>query len=712
MRLHRIHVHNFKLLQDVRIDLSVDPQRPLTAIRAENGSGKTSLLYAVLWGLYGVSGLRTVTGAQKIRLTSTASPVGVPVLVEVSLEFEVEDDGGPARYRLQRTVNETPTEGDEVERGNEALRLSRLTEAGGEPVAVPDRWIAQRLPERLADVFFTNGDDVQRFISGRQHAHERQEKVHLAIESLLGIGMLRRAVEDSEAVYQIYEKRAAKDAGSKVEALADQRDALKKKVDDLNARIDKVASRQKNMEGTQAQARRELEAIKGIGDLEALNVQISDLERDSAALESRKNECLREMSLLLRSEVTSWSLMSESLSDGLGLLDELADRRIIPSHSIQVLHDCLGSGQCICGEALDPETPRRNHVQSLLDEQRERSEVSEYLSDARYRARALRDMGDQPDRFPERRDELLREYATITQEIERKGGLLNAAKERRGRIDDEKVRRLQGDLTDLEEKIKEAIYEHGNLSNQLDTMQQDLAVKQKALEKAQRDAQISADIATKRDVANDLKTLVTSVRHRLEGEYVDRVSARLQNMFHEIIGTDNSATQGVYTGVMITPSFDIKVMSQGDTSLDPDFEVNGASQRALTLSFVWSLMEVAGVVAPRFIDTPLGMVSGDTKRRMVEAITRPPGPSETPFQVVLLLTRSEIAGVEDILDKRAGQFATLSCSHHYPQDLANNWLADSPVSRTCACTHRQMCDVCARHSDGEYLQYREQGVSQ
>lgn len=160
---------------------------------------------------------------------------------------------------------------------------------------------------------------------------------------------------------------------------------------------------------------------------------------------------------------------------------------------------------------------------------------------------------------------------------------------------------------------------------------------------------------------------------------------------------------------MITKSFDIKVLSQGETSLHPDFEVNGASQRALTLSFVWSLMEVAGVVAPRFIDTPLGMVSGDTKRRMVEAITRPSGPEGTPFQVVLLLTRSEIAGVEDILDEHAGSFATLSCSHHYPRDLSNNWLVDSPVSRTCVCSHREVCDVCSRHSDGEYLQYREQG---
>ncbi|MCA1270048.1 AAA family ATPase [Streptomyces rubiginosohelvolus] len=711
MRLQRIYVHNFKLLQDIRIDLSTDPQRPLTVIRAENGSGKTSLHYAILWGLYGVKGLQEVTRAERIRLTSTASPLGKPVAVEVSLEFEVEDDGGPARYRLQRTVIETPAEGDEVERGQEVVRLSLLTGAGGEHVALPEQWIEQRLPERLADVFFTNGDDVQKFITGRQHAHERQLKVHEAIENLLGIGKLRRAVEDAAAVYQIYEKRAAKDAGAKVEGFSDQKDELRRKSDELNAKIEKLSSRQKNMEAAQSQDRRDLDAIKGIGDLEVLNAQIAELERDCAALETRKTECLHAMSALLCDEVTSWSLMNDALTAGLGRLDELKEMRVIPSHSVQVLHDCLEAGECICGEPLEPGSSSREHVQSLLDEQQDKSAVSKYLSEARYRAHALRETGSQPDRFPARRTQLLSEYAQIIQEIKRKGTSLNASKERRGQIDDEKVRRLQSDLNEREEKIKETIYELGVLGNQAVAVEQETAAKQKQLEKAQREAKISADISTKRDVATDLKDLASAVRDRLEGDYVKQVSTRLQKMFHGIIGSDNSSTQGVYTGVTITNSFDIKVMSQQGTSLDPDFEINGASQRALTLSFVWSLMEVAGVVAPRFIDTPLGMVSGDTKRRMIEAITRPPGPSETPFQVVLLLTRSEIAGIEDILDERAGSFLTLSCSHHHPQDLVNNWLVDYPVSRTCTCTHREICDVCARRRDDEHLRYREQEAS-
>ena len=57
MRLEHAHIENFKLLEDIKLDFSTDPEKPLTVIRAENGSGKTSLLYALLWAFYGSAGL-------------------------------------------------------------------------------------------------------------------------------------------------------------------------------------------------------------------------------------------------------------------------------------------------------------------------------------------------------------------------------------------------------------------------------------------------------------------------------------------------------------------------------------------------------------------------------------------------------------------------------------------------------------------------------
>ena len=71
MRLLRAHIQNFKLLEDVSLEFSTERDRPLTVIRAENGSGKTSLLYAFQWAFYGMSGLPD--SAKGLRLSSSAN---------------------------------------------------------------------------------------------------------------------------------------------------------------------------------------------------------------------------------------------------------------------------------------------------------------------------------------------------------------------------------------------------------------------------------------------------------------------------------------------------------------------------------------------------------------------------------------------------------------------------------------------------------------
>ena len=57
MKFKSALIVNFKLLREVSLDFSLDPARPVTVIRAENGSGKTSTLSALQWGLYGDAGL-------------------------------------------------------------------------------------------------------------------------------------------------------------------------------------------------------------------------------------------------------------------------------------------------------------------------------------------------------------------------------------------------------------------------------------------------------------------------------------------------------------------------------------------------------------------------------------------------------------------------------------------------------------------------------
>jgi DNA sulfur modification protein DndD len=710
MIIQRIRVRNFKLLKDIDIQLSIDPAKPLTVIRAENGSGKTSIHYAIIWGLYGMDALKSITSPADIRLSSKAAPAGSPVFIEVILDFHITDEAGTAYYRLTRHVQETPQVTGSAERGREVVKLSKLTAAGDKELDQPESWLEQWLPKRLVDIFFTNGDDVQKFITGKQEARVRQEKVHLAIESLLGIRQLRTAVVDIEAVQSGLDRKAARDAGGKLEKVTGELEKLELALKEIDDEYEKLTVRLGNIERDQIRKARELEAIRGIGDLDAINQEIQGLEEDLAALEGYQQKNLAAMNALLRSEALSWTLAGAPLKRALTRLDELKDLRLIPKTSTQILEDRLELGICICGEGLEPGSTHRNEVAKLLAEQQDRDAIAERLTELRYGARALRSVHQQD--FAEARSDTLGDFAKLAEAVRSKTTALQTAKERRALIDDVRVRELTEELAELDRKKGDVKFKLGNLDTRRGTVQYDCDQKSEEKRSAERNASISRDLAVRRDVGLDLLNLARAVQGQLEGPYVERVSKRLDRMFKDIIGADNGASTGVITATSITSNFDIVVSSQHGNSLDPDFEVNGASQRALTLAFVWSLMEVAGTVAPRFIDTPLGMVSGTTKERMVESITRPPAPDETPFQVVLLLTRSEIDGVEDILDERAGAFATLSCSQHYPLDLVHKWAEDEPYSRNCDCSHREQCNVCARRHDNDLgLRFREESVA-
>ena len=53
MKLIRADFQNFRLLRDLSLTFANDTNKKLSVIRAENESGKTTILNALQWALYG-----------------------------------------------------------------------------------------------------------------------------------------------------------------------------------------------------------------------------------------------------------------------------------------------------------------------------------------------------------------------------------------------------------------------------------------------------------------------------------------------------------------------------------------------------------------------------------------------------------------------------------------------------------------------------------
>ena len=710
MRLLRAHVRNFKLLEDVELEFSTKHDRPLTVIRAENGSGKTSLLYAFQWAFHGKDGLPK--SAQGLRLTSSAIPFGKATTVSVTIWFEIADEhGNTAQYRLIRSVIETPTTEDAFDSQQERVRLLKLTPKGEEPEESAEATINVWLPRQLHAVFFTDGDSVQTFISGQIGQKQRQRRVHDAIRDLLGIDRFRTAARDIEAAFRSIQAEAAKSGGKDTSTLEDRLEETRSQIDGLEDDLLRLRERQANMTDERSKWDKELRELRGIGDIDELNERIEQAERDQERFERQRQATLVRMRESLRSEQFSWQFMNERLQAGIGILSELADRHIIPGTSIEILKDRLELGECICGESLALGTAHHQHVERLVEEQLSVSEHRQRLTELHHLARRAqeeeRSRRESGQAFSPNSSQLLAEFIDARDSLRTKGRELDDLKSRRANINEERVRNLTSQLQDIDAKIVQAHQSIGAKETELDHAYERRALQERELDDAQKEVDISNELALKRDVAQDLTVLAKSVLKVLENDYVQRVSQRMRDLFMEIVGApDDPLRQDfgpvLFAGVHIDDDFNIIIDTHDGRRLDPDFELNGASKRALTLSFIWALMEVSGTTAPRMIDTPLGMVSGGVKSRMLDAVTRPPIDELSELQVILFLTRSELRDVEDLIDERAGNVMTLSCSEHYPADLVYSWSTDYPVSRICSCNHRYSCYTCARRYDDRH----------
>jgi DNA sulfur modification protein DndD len=709
VRLERVEISNFKLLEHVVLEFSTARERPLTAIRAENGSGKTSLLLAMLWGFYGRRGLPKF--AADARLTSFAAPLETTVPVRVMVEFEYDGPGGRARYRLIRSCEETPISIDEVRRGSESVATYKITDAGEEPINDPDAFLRQVVPQNLRDIFFTNGDDVQEFMSGKVDRTDRQGRVHSAIKALLGLDALYVASKDIEGAERRFQRELSKEGGSDLAAAANAVEAARVRREEISAQITALEADISRIRDKRDAWERGLREITDIGDLNQINAELSEVESRLERFDREQAKELRKMRDELSSEALSRALIPEQLDKGMAVLEGMAVRGLIPGTSIEVIRDRILDGVCFCGTPLGEGSPAREKLEHLLSEHDQIDRSKELLTAAYHSARFQKlqhdaDL-DKEISFARHRKEILIAFSDVRGHIVTSNAKRAELKERRERIDESRVMTLTTDIASAEAELKKRDRDLAVRKFELQNAIEDLQKKSDDLDKLTKKANLSDARKSNVMVAADLAHLVKEVIRDLEVDHVQRVASIMSARFLEIVGSDPEIDSAVFGSVSINDSFDIEVRTPQGSKLDFDAEINGASQRALTLSLIWALMEVAGVEAPRIIDTPLGMVAGAVKTRLTESITDPPAEGGPTYQVVLLLTRSEIRDVERIIDERAGLIRTMSCSKD-AKDLKFPWGQDRPQVKVCTCTHRQSCRICARTYDSdEQIDFRD-----
>jgi len=364
MLLRSIELHNFRQFINEKIDFSTDPERNVTLVIGDNGTGKTTFAQAFTWCLFGETDFSNKVMLNRMIAEKMTPDQKVVVKVVLSLTH------GEADYEIIRTQEYKKSYSNKVTGANTVLNISRKTSNGNTKYLKPNECefeIKKIIPRELAGYFFFDGERIEKMskeiASGRKSSNFAN-----AVQNLTGLSATLSAITHlsptrTTSVMGKFNGEYKGESGSKIQQLT-------KEIDALQADIDKMTTRQAEVEDELAAARDSKakfeQDIKQFEDGEKLQNERDQLNRDLANARNLRAQLVKRICKAYNEKMTNFfalSLVQRAL-DAASRSD--FSGKDIPEMHAKTIEFLLKRGTCICGTHLDPGTIPYNKVQDLL----------------------------------------------------------------------------------------------------------------------------------------------------------------------------------------------------------------------------------------------------------------------------------------------------------------------------------------------------------
>ena len=729
LKLRRIEIDKFVCFDSVIIEPSIEPERPLTVVRAENGSGKTTFLRALRWGMYGEEGLpgnSTRFSLHPVWWEPNDDGIKTKVLIEFETDGSTRHkEGGSITtvYQLVRyvtTISKPAARDDEPDfrRINEQTHLM-IKEGDGTwtphtlgvgPV------VEQLLPWDLRDFFVMDADEATDFVGGSEnkvmHRQEVIDKTTASVHSLLGIDVFREASKRVANLARAFGAQATKAIGdADLNALQVELDQLRTEAAELKEKISDQRAQKNELDDRLRQGRDDLETeLKDIGAEEELRTLLVEIRgRYDQAIKQR-----RATLGLLAGELESTDLLASlarsKVADGYDILRPLYEKGHIPLKHLNFVRDLLATGTCVCGQDLSEGGSHRRHVEDRVAESAEQEERANYLGQLHDAAKSLMDHAAAPN-WDDRKSECASNLVAFDKMLSDLDLEKRDIDEKLDDLDEERIQVIRDEIAALETQV-------GNLTRNLGISEAEhspFVTKIDSLEKQIHQRQRNERAAADKQAAEDMATLVVDVLNRaygtIQAEQVGELSQRMNRLFAQMaanVSDDdfdelqrNKASLKMIAEVGLRPvddkpdHYEIYALNSRGRSM-PSIEINGASRRVLALSFVLALCAESRTYAPLIADSLLNFMSGTVRRNTLRVT------AEKSSQPILLLTGSDLESQSEVetATQYAGATYTLTgqwdaIDAGYGGDVVH-WTEQRQVALVCPCGPRQYCDICER----------------
>lgn len=250
MRLQQLEVTDFGPYRGIqRYDFATQPGVEL--LWGENGRGKTSLLNAIRYALFGLVLGRASAKTDLTTVGNRDEGASEPTPFKTTLTFEHESQ----TYKLTRAYGISDGAGGVRE------RVSMVRDGD---VLGPDereQELARLLPEQIARFFLFDGELLQEYEQLLNPGSDAGDKLKAAIERILGVPVLTQARDDVAAALKrartqqakaAQKDKATRDLGNSLQVAQDLAEAARENVDILADQIETLQTDANDLEKTLA----------------------------------------------------------------------------------------------------------------------------------------------------------------------------------------------------------------------------------------------------------------------------------------------------------------------------------------------------------------------------------------------------------------------------------------------------------------------------
>lgn len=631
MRIESIEIHNYRQYRDLLFTFPKNTgDYDLHVIHGQNGMGKTNVLNAINWCLYGdephlsdkqkslpiinnavvTEGLECGKKTDQVTVKLTTEDNGSKIIFERSVEVKLE-----ARYPYDEKIEITTMD----TKGN----CSCITD----PDEVKE-YVDHFTPEKIRQFFYFDGEQLQRYFTINS-SQNIKDTVH-AISQVDLVSNVKKNL--SQLIKE--KNNSLSNNNPELKNYISQRDKLLGDIDDEKRLLGEYNREIKKSEERITELEELLLGKEGVPDLEKKRKSLSN---EIDALEIQKEKTISDLISFVKKYrvLVSFYDCADTI---LSIIREKERKNELPPTIDRILlEEMLKEHECkVCGHKLSEDEEQK--ISALLEQiqissstsntlKEIKNELIHVINETKDYLKVKQELLTRKNNIDSKLDEVNKSYAEVNEKIAAVG-------------DNDKVIEWNNEKIDHHSLIKQNSEKRGKVKVQLEYNQNKIDELDKEISNLQNKMKAQKRTVELVNFAKESLRIVTEIEEDMMNDIRSQVEYETTQYFHSLIWKKNT-----FDNVILDEDYEIDLRHKNGLSCFGS--CSAGEQMLLTLAFTLAVHKVSHFDAMLFIDTPVANVS-DTNRVNFANVLKEVSRNK---QIILTLTPSEYSKeIKDVFE--------------------------------------------------------------